>query len=694
MTTGPFGTRFGQGFPPGASVSADGVNFAIFSRHATAVWLQLYRSPDAKKPFQVIELDPAHNRTFYFWHVFVEAAGPGLCYTWRLDGPDDTRHSGLRFDMAHELLDPWARCVSDVMWDRVRATSPAPGTSAIRAVVVGDGDYDWEDDEPVSHRLSDAIIYEMHVRGFTRHPSSGVSEPGGFRGVIEKIPYLKSLGVTDVELLPVMAFDVQDLPQTAAELGLRNYWGYSPYAFFALHPGYSGHPDPRADFRDMVKALHRADIGVILDVVFNHTAEGNEHGPAINFKGMANDIFYHLDPGDRRRYRDFTGCGNTINCNHPLVARLLLQSVEYWVREMHVDGFRFDLASVMTRGEDGEPMDYAPVLLGIEFSEVAAHTKLIAEAWDAAGTDQLGNFPGMRWAEWNGNYRDVIRRFVNGEKGMLGVLASRISGSSDLFSWGGWLPTNSINYVSCHDGFTLQDLVSYNEKHNENNGEGNRDGQQQNFSWNCGEEGPSDSPAVLELRRRQVRNYVALLLLSQGVPMLLAGDELLRSQRGNNNAYCQDNELSWIDWSLEKKNADMLRFVREMIALRHRHPALRRERFLTGLPGSGQDGLPDISWHGRELLDPGWDDPDAQLLGFTLAGQVPGEAELHVMLNMSDRVVDMAVPVLPGRVWHRAIDTSLVSPADIQPVEAQTVVDVSPYPVAAHSTVVLEAHRS
>lgn len=691
MNEVPFRTSPGRGFPPGASVSADGVNFSIFSRHASHIWLNLYRSAEARKPAQIIELDPSHNRTFFFWHVFVENAGPGLYYTWRTDGPDDTSVSGLRFDPRCELLDPWAKALSALQWDRNKATHYPGEGAAVRALVVADDDYDWGNDKPVRHQLQDSVIYELHVGGFTRHSSSGVNEPGCFRGLIEKIPYLKSLGITDVELLPVMAFDSQDVPEPVAERGLENYWGYSPYGFFAPHPAYSRGPDPRRDFRDMVKALHHAGIGVILDVVFNHTAEGNEHGPHIHFKGLANDVFYHLDPRDRRHYLDFTGCGNTVNCNHPLVARLLLQSIEYWVREMHVDGFRFDLASVLTRGEDSRPMDYAPLLLGIEFSEVAAHTKLIAEAWDASGTNQLGNFPGMRWAEWNGNYRDVVRRFVCGEPGIIGQVASRIAGSSDLFSRGGWLPTNSINFVTCHDGFTLQDLVSFNEKHNEDNGEQNRDGQDQNHSWNCGAEGLSDDPEITALRRRQVRNLVAILFLSQGIPMLLAGDEVLRSQRGNNNAYCQDNELSWMDWSLLRDNADMLRFTREMIALRQRHPALRRNRYLTGAPGSGQDGLPDICWYGKELQPPDWDDPQAGLLAFTLAGRVAAEPPLHVIMNMSPRAVSAAIPQIPGWFWRRAVDTTCASPGDILTVDAQPAVDKPRYQLNGRSVVVLEA---
>ncbi|MBI5248286.1 MAG: glycogen debranching enzyme [Desulfomonile tiedjei] len=562
----------------------------------------------------------------------------------------------------------------------------------MRAAVV-ENHYDWNGDRPLDRPLENTVIYEMHVGGFTRHPSSNVKHPGTFSGVIEKIPYLQRLGITDVEFMPVMAFDEQDVPDSAFEKGFRNYWGYSTHSFFSPHPGYCVSPHSGAhvqEFRDMVKALHKAGIGVILDVVLNHTAEGGEDGPVINFKGFSNDSFYHLSPNDRRLYRDFTGCGNTVNCNHPVVTVFILQCLEYWVREMHVDGFRFDLASVLTRGEDGNPINHAPVVWNIEFSEILADAKIIAEAWDAGGLYQVGAFPGFRWAEWNGKYRDVIRRFVRGDKGLVGEVATRITGSSDLYQGSGRLPINSINYVTCHDGFTLYDLVSYNQKHNYDNGEHNRDGSDENLSWNCGCESNTDEPEILSLRLRQVKNFMAILMLSQGVPMLCSGDEVLRSQRGNNNAYCQDNELSWFDWTLTQKNEEVLRFVRQIIAFRKRHPCLRRTNFLTGTKSRGAD-IPDVSWHGFKLNEPCWFDAASDVLAFTLTAAADWEEDLHAVFNMSDVALDMPVYDIQGKTWHKAVDTWRLSPGDILEPGQQEPLREQYYRVNPRSVVVLES---
>ena len=691
-----YSTTPGFRYPFGARPDAGGSNFSVFSRYATGVELLLFEAVDSTEPMQVIKLDREVHRTFFAWHVYVEGLRPGVCYNWRVSGPcENSASTGFCFDAHKVLVDPWARAVSDQLWDREQAQQAGGnGHASIRGILVDDG-YDWEGDGPLQRPTEHAIIYELHVGGFTRHPSSGVRHPGTFSGLIEKIPYLQALGVSYVELMPAMAFDEQDVPPGAAALGLRNYWGYSTHSFFSPHPRYCVSPAAgthRREFRDLVKALHRAGIGVILDVVFNHTAEGGLGGPVINFKGFGNQMFYHLDPADRRRYRDYTGCGNTVNANHPLVTRFITECLEYWVREMHVDGFRFDLASALARGEDGNPQYHAPVLWSIEFSDTLARTGLIAEAWDAGGLYQVGDFPGFRWLEWNGRYRDVMRRFVRGEPGLIGELASRLTGSSDLYQAGGRLPINSINFITSHDGFTLHDLVSYEAKHNQANGEENRDGSNDNLSWNCGCEGETEDAAVRELRERQARNFIAILLLSHGVPMLLAGDEVLRSQKGNNNAYCQDNELSWFDWDLTETNHAMLRFVREMIAFRKRHACLMRRRFLTGNTLAG-GRLPDVTWHGFQLQQPLWDDPQGKLLAYTLSAVEPQTEDLHIMLNMSEHAHELPLLQLERCAWYRAIDSAEASPNDILDPARQPPVDGNKYPVGPRSVVVLESRR-
>ena len=687
--------RTGSRYPAGATAVADGVNFSIYSRHATHVELLLFADADSREPFQVIPLEARLHRVFFFWNVLVLDLPPGSHYAWRVDGPDDMHHSGFRFDREKVLLDPWARGVTDNLWQRADAARPGSNMATAMRGVVQAGEYDWGDDETLGCiRPEVTIIYEMHVGGFTRHPDSGVSHPGTFLGVIEKIPYLMELGVTHVELLPVMAFDEQDVPQGVAELGLGNYWGYSTHSYFSPHPGYcvAKHAgDQLNEFRDMVKGLHDAGIGVILDVVFNHTAEGGAGGAVINFKGIGNETFYHLDPNDRAVYRDYSGCGNTLNCNHPLVARFILECLEYWVREMHVDGFRFDLASVLSRGENGAPLYHAPVLWNIEFSNVLSETRIIAEAWDAAGLYQVGDFPGFRWAEWNGQYRDVVRRFVRGDKGMHSELARRFTGSSDLYQDDDRLPINSVNFISCHDGFTLHDLVSYNEKHNEGNGENNRDGNRNVLSWNCGTEGDSDDPDILALRYRQAKNFMAILLLSQGVPMINAGDEVLRTQHGNNNAWCQNNTLGWFDWRLTGENSDMLRFTRLMIAFRKRHACLMHSRFLNGMEREGR-WFPDITWHNEHLSQPLWEDREAQMLACTLGAIDAWEEDLFVIMNMQARKLVMSLPRVVEGGWQLAIDTAGEAPLDIIEPADQPLQTAPVYSVQPHSVVVFE-HR-
>ncbi|MGD0960713.1 MAG: isoamylase [Methylomonas sp.] len=640
-----------------------------------------------------MHLERDNHHTFFSWHVQVMNLPVGVWYAWRIDGPSQTREAGLRFDHEKLLLDPWARAVSDKLWKRAEACIPGDNSACSMRAMVVDDSYDWEGDTPLAIRSEKSIIYELHVGGFTRHPSAKVANPGTFAGLIEKIPYLRDLGITHVELLPVMAFDEQDIPLPTSELGLKNYWGYSTHSFFSPHPGYCVTPEQGThirEFRDLVKALHKAGIGVIMDVVFNHTSEAGVDGPVINFKGITGNSFYITDKFDKRILLDFTGCGNTVNANHPLVTNFIISCLEYWVREMHVDGFRFDLASALARGEDGSVLQDPPLVFGIELSEQLARSKLIAEAWDASGLYQVGNFPGYRWGEWNGMYRDAIRRFLRGDKGIINEVATRICGSSDLYQYQNRLPISGINFITCHDGFTLYDLFSYNHKHNEANGENSQDGCNNNLSYNFGVEGPSNDPAILALRRKQVKNAYAILLLSVGVPMLLAGNEFLHSQNGNNNCYCQDNELSWLNWEKSRQNADILRFVKLMIQLRKRHTAIMRRRFLAGKPPEGKT-VPDIRWHGLAAdQEPDWQDPELRILAYTLAGIGDNEADLHVIMNMADIRHAVQLPVIPGKVWRLAVDTALKSPLDIIPREQQTPLHKGHYQVESRSVVVFE----
>jgi isoamylase len=689
-----YNLRSGSPYPHGTQVSEDGVNFSISSRHATEVELWLFEHADSAEPFQVIALEKSTNHTFFSWHVFVEGLPAATWYGWRIAGPGLTRESGLRFDKGKLLLDPWARAVSDTLWRRGAACIPGDNSyCAMRAAVVDDSDYDWEGDTPLAIRSEKAIIYELHVGGYTRHPSAKVEHPGTFAGLIEKVPYLQQLGITHVELLPVMAFDEQDVPPHTAELGLSNYWGYSTHSFFSPHPGYCVTPDQAThiqEFRDLVKALHQAGIGVIMDVVFNHTSEAGAEGPVINFKGITGNSFYLTDKFDKRIFHDYTGCGNTVNANHPLVSHFIISCLEYWVREMHVDGFRFDLASALARNEDGHVMQDPPVVWGIELSQQLAKTKLIAEAWDASGLYQVGSFPGYRWGEWNGMYRDALRRFLRGDTGIANEVATRICGSSDLYQYHDRLPISGINFITCHDGFTLNDLFSYNGKHNAANGENNRDGCNNNLSYNYGAEGPTHNTEIIATRRKQAKNALSILLLSHGVPMLLAGDEFLNSQQGNNNGYCQDNELSWLDWADSKRNADILRFTQQMIQLRKRHPNLMRRNFLSGEILEPR-GLPDITWHGLEPGQaPDWGNPNNRTLIFTLAALNEDDADLHVIINMEPERIKIQPPCIPGRTWCLAVDTALKSPHDIVPPEQQKPLVKPFYNVEGRSVVVLE----
>jgi isoamylase len=640
------------------------MNFSLFSSNATGVELLLFSAHDPLEPFQTIKFDPYVNKTFHFWHAFVRGMKPGVNYAYRVDGPFDS--AGHRFNRNKVLIDPYSSGNSNSLWDRASACTPEDNVkTSMRSVVIDASSYDWEGDKPLNHPVGETIIYEAHVRGFTQSPTSGVRHRGTFAGLIEKIPYFKDLGITAIELLPVFDFDEKAVLRTVDGKPVRNFWGYSTIGFFAPQSSYCLKPESGShlrEFRDLVKAMHKAGIEVILDVVFNHTDEGNHQGPTFSFKGIDNRTYYLLVPSELQYYMDFTGCGNTFNCNHPMGQKLIVESLEYWVRETHVDGFRFDEGSILSRGEDGMPCARPPLVWLIELDDKLADTKLIAEAWDAAGLYQIGHFPGDRWSEWNGRYRDDVRRFVRGDPGLVGAIASRLGGSADIYQERGGSPSNSVNFVTCHDGFTLNDLVSYNQKHNQANGENNYDGNNDNLSWNCGAEGDSSDPNIESLRNRQIRNLATILLLSRGMPMFVAGDEIRRSQKGNNNAYCQDNEISWFDWTLVKQQSEMHRFFRHMIRFRKAHAAVRRDQFFNG--SVNERGLVDVSWHGTKLNSPGWDDPNARALAMTLAG-FDGDSDLHVMFNMFWESLDFELPVVPGRRWRLAVDTAQPSPHDI-----------------------------
>ncbi|MFH1844267.1 MAG: glycogen debranching protein GlgX [bacterium] len=677
----------GRSYPLGATVYPDGVNFSIFSQKSVAMELLLFNDADDAAPAQVIQLDPIRNRTFYYWHVFVPGIGERQLYGFRAHGPFAPER-GHRFDSEKVLLDPYTCAVAvGANYDRDAAIRPGDNCAhALKSIVLDPSSYDWEGDTPLHLPYSRSVIYELHVGGFTRHPNSGVApeKRGTFAGLVEKIPYLQELGVTAVELLPVQQFDEHDAPPPH-----RNYWGYSPVAFFAPHHGYSHRRDllgPVEEFRDMIKAFHRAGIEVILDVVFNHTHEGDEHGPTVSFKGLENEAYYILDE-DRSQYANYSGCGNSINSNHSIVRRFILDCLRYWVSEMHVDGFRFDLASVLSRDENGQPMEDPPILWSIESDPVLAGSKIIAEAWDAAGLYQVGSFIGDRFAEWNGQYRDDLRRLLKGESGISGAVVQRIMGSPDLYRQPYRDPNRSINFVTCHDGFTLNDLVSYNQKHNEANGENNRDGSNDNHSWNCGVEGPSDDAEVAALRLRQMKNFLTILFMSQGTPMIAMGDEVRRTQRGNNNTYCQNNELSWFDWSAVDREVDLFRFVQGLIHFTKSRSLFQMQYFWTTTNGD-RDSC--IMWHGTRLAKPDWG-TDSRSLAFELRCPT-GDTHLQVMFNAFWKPLSFELPPLAnGKGWRRLIDTALASPDDFNVPEVAPPYAGRKYLLQPHSTVVLVA---
>lgn len=679
----------GWSAPIGATVRDGGVNFSLFSRTAAGVELLLFDRADEARPERVVVLDPVENHTYHYWHAFVPGVRAGQLYGYRVAGPFDPAY-GLRFDPDKVLLDPYGRGVV-VPAGYGRAAAGGPGNNAataMKSVVVDPAAYDWEGDEPLRRPAARTIIYEMHVGGFTRNPNSGVAEGkrGTYAGLVEKIPYLQELGVTAVELLPVFAFDAQDCPP-----GLVNYWGYQPVSYFAPHHTYSSRRDavgPVDEFRDMVKALHRAGIEVILDVVFNHTAEGNEKGPTICYRGIDNPTYYILQ-ADRAKYADYSGCGNTLNANNPIVRRMIVDSIRYWVGEMHVDGFRFDLASILSRDPHGNVMPSPPVLWDLESDPLLAGTKFIAEAWDAAGLYQVGSFVGDSWKEWNGRFRDDARDFFRGRNGALGRFADRMLGSPEIYGRKGREPEESINFVTCHDGFTLNDLVSYDRKHNEANGEQNRDGNDDNRSWNCGVEGPTDDPAVERLRGRQVKNFLASTLLSIGMPMILMGDEVRRTQGGNNNAYCHDDASTWFDWGLVEKHADVRRFVSLLNARRARRGMVyERERWTLNELISRSTK----AWHGVKLGQPDWGD-SSHSVAFGAELRVD-KVQIHLILNGYWGPLEFELPQRRGDealAWRRWIDTSLESPEDIVAWQDAPAAEGYAYRAGARSVVLLYA---
>jgi glycogen operon protein len=677
----------GQPYPLGATVCPEGTNFSILSASATGMQLVLFDYADDGTASRTLTLDPVLNRTSHYWHIFLPGVKPGQLYGYRADGPFDPA-VGQRFDAQKVLIDPYGKAVS-VGRNYSRAAACRPGDNAstsMKSAVADPSLFNWEDDKPINRLFRDTVIYEMHVAGFTRHPSSGVTPAnrGTYLGVIEKIPYLQTLGITAVELLPVFQFDSADAPP-----GLFNYWGYDPVSFFAPHLAYSTNAnDPAAcldEFRTMVKALHRAGIEVILDVVYNHTAEGDERGPTLCFRGLENNFYYILE-NDRAHYADFTGTGNTLKSNHSVVKRLILDSLKYWVSEMHVDGFRFDLASIFSRSESGEPELNAPIIWEIDSEPVLAGTKLIAEAWDSGGLYQVGSFGQDKWKEWNGAYRDDVRSFLKADSNTVWKLHERIVGSPDIYKCGHRPTGQSINYITCHDGFTLNDLVSFNSKHNEGNQSQNSDGTNANLSWNCGAEGPSTDHDVEHLRVRQIKNFFALTLLSAGTPMLLMGDEARRTQQGNNNAYCLDNEVSWFDWDLCKANSEIFRFVQELIRLR-----LHFDQGTSGDTIALEDYLSNahIRWHGTALDKPDWG-VDSHAIAVAFRNHALNDVR-YIAINSYWNTLNFELPPLPepSSRWIRMIDTSLASPEDIADVERGSQVMASTYSVNPHSIVML-----
>lgn len=688
---GAFMLRAGRPYPLGASFVPGGVNFAIFSRYATACTLVLFTKGQAK-PIAEIPFPAEFNIGHVFAMVVFDLDYENIEYGYRLDGPYRP-HEGHHFDQTKILLDPYARAVNGrSIWGK----PPDPQNEYQHRGLLPYDDFDWIDDRPLGTPAEDLIIYEMHLRGFTRHPSSGVKHPGTFAAVREKIPYLKQLGVNCVELMPIHEFDEFDNkfvnPYTGQQL--KQYWGYDTVSFFAPKAGYAatGKYGMQVDeFKALVKELHRHGIEVFLDVVFNHTGEGGEDGHTISYRGIDNKTYYMLRPDGT--YYNFSGCGNTMNCNNPVVRNMVMDCLRYWVAEYHIDGFRFDLASILGRDTSGKPLANPPLLEAMAHDPILGKTKLIAEAWDAGGLYQVGSFPAYgRWAEWNGRYRDTLRKFLIGEMGQVTELAQRIQGSPDMYTGRG--PTASFNFITAHDGFTLADLFSYNEKHNEANGENSRDGANDNYSWNCGWEGPTNDPDINALRRRLMKNAVAILMVSQGIPMIVMGDEVGHTKNGNNNTYCHDNELNWFDWQRQETNADLLRFFQQCIAFRHAHPTLRNRQHFRN-EDYMNSGYADISWHGVEAWNADWS-YHSRTLAFMLCGEhaqggLAQDDYIYVAMNMHWENHHFELPKLPPkRHWHVFVNTSMPEAEEFYPVgEEPRLTDQRHFLVGARSVIIL-----
>lgn len=670
----------------GAVITQDGVNFSIFSRNATRVILHLFDSPDNASPVASVEFDAKTNKTGDVWHVLLTGVGAGLMYLYQIDGPYHPPR-GYRFNFNRYLFDPYAKSftagsVFNAYRNRIDGSGKVYDLSEFPKCVVIDDSFDWQGDAPLNIELTKTVIYETHLKGFTASKTSGVAHPGTYRGVIEKIDYLKTLGITSIEFLPVFEFDEHENDRVSPRTGeqLVNYWGYSTIGFFSPKTGYSSDKSvggPVREFKEMVRELHKAGIEVILDVVYNHTAEGNEYGPTFCFKGIENSIYYTLPQNNLQYYMNFSGCGNTLNANHPVVMQFILDSLRYWVTEMHVDGFRFDLASALTRDKFGGVMGWPPITEAISEDPILRNTKIIAEPWDAAGAYHVGNFPGGRWCEWNGLFRDSIRRFIRGDENTSTGAATRLAGSSDLYKDNGRTPHSSINFVTCHDGFTLYDLVSYNFKHNEENGEENRDGSDDNLSYNNGFEGESTNSKIVTVRLKQVKNFFLCLFLAQGVPMMLSGDEVLHTQNGNNNVYCQDNEMSYFNWDDVEKNKDILHFVQQLIKFRATHPMFRLPDFFSHN---------EIAWYDVDAKTPDWNKANR-----FLAAQLKSVSgvDFYVAFNMDIYDITLTLPSAPtGMSWYRVADTSIMGSDDFcEPGNEEALTNPSRYILVAHSAI-------